>query len=172
MNIAKAFVERNRLKQYISGLTSIITAVPVYYDKKVGNTNPTQLNGKSYSEMVDEIIKAKEFFGQFNQAIDEANIKKSRKLLNELEASKACLATIQCTLNKAENVVKKDIVYKDGQEIIVERELVVDVSKLQEEQKKLKKKIKKLEDDISVANAETEVILSDALKEYLENYDN
>lgn len=172
MNISKAFVERNRIKQYISGLTAIIQTTPVSYDKKIGNMESSQLNGETYMEIIEKIIKAKEFLGQLNQAIDEANIKKSRKFLNELEACKACLATIQYTLNKADSVIKKEIVYKDGQEIIIEKDLVVDVTYLQEKQKELKKKIKKLEDDISVANAGVELELSEDLKEFLGNYDN
>lgn len=168
MNIAKAFIERNRLKNYISELTTSITQTQTWHDKKTGERNWG--NGKSLDSMLEEVINAKKILGDFNTAIDKANILKSRELLNKLESAKANLSTIDYALKKAD-VTTKEVTYLNGLETIIERVVDVDVSKLKELQKFYKKEIKRLEDEIAVSNVETEVKLSDDLKKFLESYD-
>lgn len=168
MNIAKAFIERNRLKNYISELTTSITQTQTWHDKKTGERNWG--SGKSLDSMLEEVIDAKRMLGDFNTAIDKANILKSRELLNKLESAKANLSTIEFALKRAD-VATKEVTYLNGLEAIIERVVDVDVNKLKELQKFYKKEIKQLEDEIAISNAETEVELSDDLKKFLESYD-
>lgn len=169
MNIAKAFVERNRLKNYISGLTTEINQTQTWHDKKTGERDWG--SGKSLDSMLEEVINAKRILGEFNTAIDKANILKSRELLNRLESAKANLSTIDFALKRAD-VTTKEVSYLNGLEVIIERVVDVDIDKLKELQKFYKKEIKSLEDEIAVSNAETEVELSDDLRKFLESYDN
>lgn len=169
MNIAKAFVERNRLKNYISELTTEITQTQTWHDKKTGERDWG--GGKSLDSMLEEVINAKRILGEFNTAIDKANILKSRELLNRLESAKANLSTIDFALKRTD-VTTKEVSYLNGLEVIIERVVDVDIDKLKELQKFYKKEIKSLEDEIAVSNAETEVELSDDLRKFLESYDN
>lgn len=169
MNIAKAFVERNRLKNYISELTTEITQTQTWHDKKTGERDWG--SGKSLDSMLEEVINAKRILGEFNTAIDKANILKSRELLNRLESAKANLSTIDFALKRTD-VTTKEVSYLNGLEVIIERVVDVDIDKLKELQKFYKKEIKSLEDEIAVSNAETEVELSDDLRKFLESYDN
>lgn len=169
MNIAKAFVERNRLKNYISELTTEITQTQTWHDKKAGERDWG--SGKSLDSMLEEVINAKRILGEFNTAIDKANILKSRELLNRLESAKANLSTIDFALKRTD-VTTKEVSYLNGLEVIIERVVDVDIDRLKELQKFYKKEIKSLEDEIAVSNAETEVELSDDLRKFLESYDN
>lgn len=173
MNITKAFIERNRLKKYINQISGILQSVPVFHEKALENPNLKLTEGKSIDSLVDEVVEAKHYLGLFNYAIDEANMKGSRKLLDELETVKSQIVSIQDVVRKAKNFKEVDAVMSENGTLL-KREYVadVDVKSLSEKLKTLQKKERKLEDDISASNSSTEVILSDDLKNYLENYNN
>lgn len=173
MNITKAFIERNRLKKYINQISGILQSVPVFHEKALENVNLKLTEGKSIDSLVDEVVEAKHYLGLFNYAIDEANMKGSRKLLDELETVKSQIVSIQDVVRKAKNFKEVDAVMSENGTLL-KREYVadVDVKSLSEKLKTLQKKERKLEDDISASNSSTEVILSDDLKNYLENYNN
>lgn len=173
MNITKAFIERNRLKKYINQISGILQSVPVFHEKALENPNLKLTEGKSIDSLVDEVVEAKHYLGLFNYAIDEANMKGSRKLLDELETVKSQIVSVQDVVRKAKNFKEVDAVMSENGTLL-KREYVadVDVKSLSEKLKTLQKKERKLEDDISASNSSTEVILSDDLKNYLENYNN
>lgn len=173
MNITKAFIERNRLKKYINQISGILQVVPVFHEKALENPNLKLTEGKSIDSLVDEVVEAKHYLGLFNYAIDEANMKGSRKLLDELETVKSQIVSVQDVVRKAKNFKEVDAVMSENGTLL-KREYVadVDVKSLSEKLKTLQKKERKLEDDISASNSSTEVILSDDLKNYLENYNN
>lgn len=173
MNITKAFIERNRLKKYINQISGILQTVPVFHEKALENVNLKLTEGKSIDSLVDEVVEAKHYLGLFNYAIDEANMKGSRKLLDELETVKSQIVSVQDVVRKAKNFKEVDAVMSENGTLL-KREYVadVDVKSLSEKLKTLQKKERKLEDDISASNSSTEVILSDDLKNYLENYNN
>lgn len=170
MNLTKAFVERNRLKSYISELTHKLSMISVFHDKKIGERD--WKGEKTIDELLEKVIEAKTYFAEFNTAIDKANNIKSRVLLNRLESTKANLSTVDYILSKVIEVNLKQIDYTTGQENIVENVIDVDTDKLKSYQKDFKRKIRNLEDEISATNAETQVIISKELEDFLETYNN
>lgn len=173
MNITKAFIERNRLKKYINQISTILQTVPVFHEKALENPNLKLTEGKSIDSIVDEVVKAKHYLGLFNYAIDEANMKGSRKLLDELETVKSQIISIQDVVRRVKSFKEVDAVMTENGTLL-KREYVadVDIKHLSDKLKNLQKKERSLEDEISSLNASTEVVLSEDLKNYLENYNN
>lgn len=173
MNITRAFIERNRLKKYINQISAILQTVPVFHEKALENPNLKLTEGKPIDSIIDEIIEAKHYLGLFNYAIDEANMKGSRKLLDELETVKSQIVSVQDVVRRAKSFKEVDAVMTENGTLL-KREYVadVDVEHFSDKLKSLQKKERDLEDKISALNSSTEVVLSENLKKYLESYNN
>lgn len=173
MVLAKAFIERNRLKKFISELTTAVAGTQVFHNEKAGNrdwTN-TPLGGKTLDEAIDNLIKAKDMLGELNSVIDEANIKRAKALINRIETLKSELSSIQNVIERVEYVKDKDIsMANDGTPVVMVNVLDVDKRNLQSLEKQIKKEIMKTEDELAEANATTEVAIPTELQEYLEKY--
>lgn len=172
MNITKAFVERNRLKKFISEKSAILQTVTVWHPKDEGARSWDETGGCSLDALLKTVLNAKQRLVELNIAIDEANAKGGRKLLDELEGLKAQYETLNGLYAKARLFKEKELMLTDGQKILVERSLDIDrndVSKLLNE---VKARIEQKEDEISVFNASMEVELSDELDRYLKEYKN
>lgn len=124
-------------------------------------------------EEVINFKNVKKYLGLLNYCIDEANMKGSRKLLDELETIKSQITSVDTVVRKAKSFKEVDAVMTED-ETILKREYVsdVDVKRISEKLKELKKKERDLEDKISLLNSSIEIMLSDDLENYLENYGN
>lgn len=170
MNLTKAFIERNRLKKYISDLTDILNSTPVYHDKKLGERDWGL--SKSIDAQIENIINAKQYLGILNTAIDKANAKEARVLLNKIESIKSSLATVSKVLETANNVQQKEISYNYDTQCVIERAVDVDVSKLNTTKKCFEKQIRDLEDKIAEVNSSTLLDIPEELGKFLGSYNN
>lgn len=171
MNIAKAFVERNRLKKFISEKSDMLRYAKLWHNKDDGDRNWQELGGDSVEQLLDKVLIAKEKLGEFNKAIDAANMKGPRQKLDELESLFAQSTTLQTLTNEAKNFKEKEVLGSNGVLYTTINVMDIDFAKLNRRLKDVKKLMQKTEDEISSLNASIEVELSDDLKNYLESYD-
>lgn len=170
MNITKAFIERNRLKKYIAEQSSTLQMTRIGHPKDEGERSWEDTGGVTFDELLDGVVEAKHYLGEFNKAIDEANSKGPRTLLDELEALKAQEATLDGVLSKARAFRGKEMVSEDGKTFVVERVLDFDLERVKSLSSQVKKDIEDLEDRIAEKNAETEVVLGEPLERFLREY--
>lgn len=181
MNLANAFTQRNRLKSYISGLTSLVSANEKSYKHikpdedfwKDGNPW-TEFNGVSYTDMITRILTAKEKLGELNTVIDAANVA-ARPYLNKIESLKSQAATLERICSLLQNTPSFEL-YKIGgpysDDPAEKVAVILDVvpaqfySKLQ----KIKSEIMDTEDQLSEVNGRTNVEVPESLMEYLSSY--
>lgn len=174
MVIAKAFIERNRLKRYIATLQTNISSTPVFHRDYEGERiwSQTLLNGEDLDTAIANLLKAKDMLGQFNIAIDAANAEGAKALIDKIETLKSKLVNVQGVLDRISMVKAKELILKeDGRQSFIENILDVDKQNLVDIEKSLKKEINKAEDDLAGINAMTEVKLTDELQDFLETYD-
>lgn len=174
MNIQKSFVVRNRLKAYISELTSTLRNTSIVSESDESR-DWTETDGVSYDALFDRLIGAKNALGALNCAIDEANVA-VRPLLNAVESYKAQLASVSPVTAKIRStkLVQKERDYnEDGKVVTIEKNYKFDIDKDKyiKFEKELQKNIRDLEDQISEKNATTQVTISKELKDFLDNYD-
>lgn len=172
MNITKSFVERNRLKKFISEKSSILQTISVGHPKEEGGRSWDETGGCSLDALLKIVLDAKQHLVELNIAIDEANAKGGRKLLDELEGLKAQQETLNGLYAKTRLFREKELMFVDGQKLVVERVLDVSKDEVFKQLNEARAKIEQKEDEISVFNASTEVVLSDELDRYLKEYKN
>lgn len=170
MNIAKAFIERNRLKKYISSLSDKLRNTRVYHEEVLGERDWSDLDGETYDEVVDKILKAKAMLCELNKAIDSVNYSQARATLNDLELYKGQLATVDWTLNAIYSTNLKVSQYQDGKQFTVVSVLDVNKDKYLTLKKDLEKLINKTEDKLAEINETTKVDIPEDLVEYLGTY--
>lgn len=171
MTITRAFVERNRLKKFIFDLTKLINDTDVAHNAKLGERNWNDTNGVTLDALVVKVLEAKVRLGQFQIAIDRANAKKSKDILNNIESTRAQLATVDDLLRRTNRVDATSVSYQNGEAIVISYVLDVNVEQLNKLKKTYTKTIKILEDQLAEANAVINVDIDDDLKKYLDTYD-
>lgn len=172
MNIAKAFIERNRLKRYISKHTDLLETMSISHRADLGERDWHESNGISFDEMLDKILKAKKMLTEFNIAIDKANSEGGRELLDKLEGKKAQLATLQWTVGLIRNFQAKKPEWVNGETVITEYNLDVNAENVLSSLKKAEKDVNALEDEIAAFNSSKVVKLSKELEDFLSSYNN
>lgn len=170
MNITKAFIERNRLKKYISEKSATLQMARLSHSAEEGERTWEDTNGITLDELIEEIIKAKFFLAEFNKAIDAANAKGARELLDTLEGLKAKKATYNHLLVNARTFREKESRIADGKTVVVSKVLDFDLAGTMEKAKLVDRDIETLEDRIAEKNASTEVVLTPQLAEFLSKY--
>lgn len=172
MNIAKAFIERNRLKRYISKNTDLLETMSISHRSDLGQRDWHESNGISFDEMLNKILKAKEMLTEFNIAIDKANSEGGRELLDKLEGKKAQLATLQWTVGLIRNFQAKKPEWINGETIFTEYSLDTNAEDVLLNFKKAEKDVNALEDEIAAFNGSKTVKLSKELEDFLSSYNN
>lgn len=170
MNITKAFIERNRLKKYISEKSATLQMARISHQADTGERSWEDTGGVTLDELIASVIRAKFFLAELNKAIDAANAKGSRELLDELEGLKAKKATYDGLLAKARNFREKESVAVDGKYTVVGFVLDFNLADIKEKAKIAERDIEAFEDKIAEKNASTEVVLTPQLVEFLSTY--
>lgn len=175
MVLAKAFIERNRLKKFIADLGAEISGMSFYHNELAGDVdwNETPLKGKTLNEAISDLLEAKHVLGLFNTEIDKANIKEAKALINRIETLKSSLSSVQGCLQRVNAIhVKEIMISDDGTQYTRTNVIDVDRQKLIATEKMIKKDINKIEDELATVNATTEVEISKEVQDYLDNYNN
>lgn len=170
MNIAKAFVERNRLKKFITEKSYFLQVTQVGHPKEEGERSWVETDNVDLDTLLEVVLSAKDALTKFNIAIDAANAKGGRKILDELEGLKAQQSTLKNLYDKIRQFKAKELVQLDGQAVLVERVLDVDKDLVKKRLNDVTKDIQAKEDELAAFNASTIVELDDELAKYLKEY--
>lgn len=171
MNIAKAFIERNRLKQFISEKSLLLQGTKIFH-REDEKRSWRETNGSTYTELANIVIEGKKHLAELCSAIDDANYKSgARNSLNKIEGLKAIKETYEGIIQRARNVQDHEIVVSNGATVAeLENILDVDLDTISDSLKEVKKEIRKLEDELSTINLTTQVELGKELEDYLSSY--
>lgn len=170
MNIAKAFIERNRLKKFISEKSCLLQVAQISHLKEEGERSWSETDNEDLDTLLDTILSAKDALTKFNIAIDAANAKGGRKILDELEGLKAQESTLRNFYEKVRRFKDKELIVSDGRQIFVENVLDVDRDFVKKRLDGITKDIMAKEDELAAFNASTEVELHISVAKYLKEY--
>ena len=116
INLTRSFILRQRLRSIINNITNALSYASIwieesttYPDKTVvpSNQKPFEYKGMNLQETYELLTKGNEFILTLNNLIDEANVIKARKIINEIEVEKGKVAMLKNLANDYKN-------YKDS----------------------------------------------------------
>lgn len=188
INLSKAFTLRKRLRGIISNISNELSNSSTYYfvsktypDGQVIESadKPFEFKGLDLTGTYKLLEEAGKNIIILNNLIDEANVISARKVINELEAEKNKIGVIRHLANDRKSYKESVSTYDSTfymEENKVRGGIVTETYKLSNDDnwekavEECKKKILKLEDQLSDINSSTKFEVPDEIINFIDEY--
>jgi len=169
VNLSTAFKLRNQIKVELNEKTSLLSDMPLSYEDGT-KLDVASFGGKSAPEVMKEIDDIQDVLSEFNVRIAKANSQGPEGIIQKINGVNDTISRYTELLFRVQREPRETVEINSVSGVRTKRNRtqVIDINRLREAMKTLKKNKVKLENELSEFNGTTMVDLT-ALSERIEN---